>query len=231
MQWFYWEALDLGRRIVLTGALLVIRDSRITFRLVVALLTSLLWLTLLVSTYPFKRIELDALSIASSLMLVCMYIGALLIKLRNDLRANFAVYIGVPLTDQDLSDAAVETMSFNSPDTILFLMTCFTLGVLALIICVLGRQLWARRRTQTLRLASGARPELELRKGHFWHLFLSHGETRARLEHAPRTRSKRTSLILHSNPRHSLEQWAGPDGGGEAAFEQLAAGDTYFPRR
>ena len=38
------------RRILLTGALLVIRDSKITIRLVVALLASLVWLTLLFST-------------------------------------------------------------------------------------------------------------------------------------------------------------------------------------
>ena len=53
-EYFYWEALDLTRRIVLTGALLMVRDKYITLRLIAALLMSLVWLTLLFSTYPYS---------------------------------------------------------------------------------------------------------------------------------------------------------------------------------
>ena len=38
-QYFYWEAVDLVRRIVLTGGLLIIPDSAINIRVIVALLT------------------------------------------------------------------------------------------------------------------------------------------------------------------------------------------------
>ena len=65
-QYYFWEAVDLARRIALTGALLMIKDERILRRLYVALLTSLVWLTFLMATVPFKRLQFDLLSVASS---------------------------------------------------------------------------------------------------------------------------------------------------------------------
>ena len=95
-QYFYWEALDLARRIVLTGALLVIRESAVTMRILVALLMSSLWLVLILSTVPFKQFEFDVLSVISSFVLSNIYLGSLLIKLHGDFQANFAVFVGTP---------------------------------------------------------------------------------------------------------------------------------------
>ena len=133
LQYFYWEVLDLSRRIVLTGALLIVRDSIVTLRLVVALLASLVWLILGFSTYPFKRPELDAVSLVSAFMLTCIYLGALLVKLSHDLRDNFAVFVGARLTVEDINETVVATLSFRSSDTILAIMTTFAFSVVALV--------------------------------------------------------------------------------------------------
>ena len=87
-QYYFWEAVDLARRIALTGALLMIKDERILRRLYVALLTSLVWLTCLMAAFPFKRLQFNLLSIASSFALVCVYFGAMLVKLHNDAHAS-----------------------------------------------------------------------------------------------------------------------------------------------
>ena len=112
------------RRIILTGALLIIRDRVITFRLIGALLTSLLWLTFLLTTYPYKHFELGVLSIASAFTLVCIYVGGLLVKLHNDLQVNFGAYVGARLTSKDIIDTEFElndlTIRRNSPEVIQF---------------------------------------------------------------------------------------------------------------
>ena len=90
MQYFYWEAIDLVRRIILTGGLLIIRDSVETIRSIVALLTSLVWAALLFSTYPFKRFDLDVLAIISAFALTCIPLGAFLVKIHENLRDSMA---------------------------------------------------------------------------------------------------------------------------------------------
>lgn len=175
-QFFYLEAVDLVRRIILTGALLIIRDRIITFRLIGALLISLLWLTFLLTTYPYKHFQLDVISIASAFTLVCIYVGGLLVKLHNDLRVNFGAYVGARLTTKDIIDTVFATLSFHKTDTIVLLMVLFTLSVLIIVIATLGQQLWANRHEKILRVHGGECPELTLLEGHRWHLFLSHSE-------------------------------------------------------
>ena len=110
-QYFFWEAIDLTRRIVLTGALLMIHDSAIAIRIVVALLTSLVWLVLILTLRPFKRVEFDALTIISSFTLSCVYFGVLMVKLHGDLQVSLAVFVGVPLTPEDVSATVTSTFS------------------------------------------------------------------------------------------------------------------------
>ena len=175
-QYFYWEALDLVRRIVLTGALLIIHDSAIAMRIVVALLTSLFWLALSFSTYPFKRLELDVLTIISSFTLTCIYIGVLLVKLHGDLQVNLAVFVGTLFTSEDVSATVKSTFSFKSSESIITMIVIFTFLVVVLVILALGNRLWADGRAQTFRLKDGSGPALTLQKASLWHLFLSHGE-------------------------------------------------------
>ena len=81
------------------------------------------------------------LSIAASFTLVCIYLGALLVKFHNDLQVNFAAYVGARLRPEDVFDTVIATLSFRSVDTIILIMILFTLFVLAVVLCTLGRQL------------------------------------------------------------------------------------------
>ena len=174
-QYYVWEAVDLARRIVLTGALLIIKDERIFLRVIAALLTSLVWLTFLMATFPFKRLEFDLLSVASSFTLVCVYFGAMLVKLHSDAHTILGTYVGARLTLLDVENIVVTALSFRRHSSIVFVMVLFTFSVLFIVIGVVGQQVWAAQRVQTFRAAGGQCPELTLHTGHIWHLFLSHG--------------------------------------------------------
>ena len=90
----------------------MIHDSAIAIRIVVALLTSLVWLVLILTLRPFKRVEFDALTIISSFTLSCVYFGVLMVKLHGDLQVSLAVFVGVPLTPEDVSATVTSTFSF-----------------------------------------------------------------------------------------------------------------------
>ena len=150
------------------------------------------WLALVFSTCPFKRFEFDVLSIISSFVLIFIYIGALLVKLHGDLQTNFAVYIGAPLTLQDVSTTVHSTLSFDSADSIVTIIAASTAFVVAIVVLALVHHLWTDSRVQTFRVRDGAVPDLTLQKGTKWHLFLSHGaprllEPRQMPNHAPNT--------------------------------------------
>ena len=169
-QYFYWEALDLSRRIILTGAILIVRDSVITIRLVCALMASLIWLTMLFSTYPFRRFQFNVLSIVSAFTIVCIYLGALLVKLHRDLRVNFNAFVGARLTADDVFNTVVDTMSFHDGDSIVTVIIIFTAGVVLLVLSALGQRFWDDSLVQTFRVNGEEQPELQLNRGDKWHL-------------------------------------------------------------
>ena len=192
MQYFYWEAIDLVRRIVLTGGLLIIRDSVVTIRSIMALLTSFVWVALLFSTYPFKRFDLDVLAITSAFVLTCIHLGALLVKIHENLRDSLAAYVGGRFIFEDITAIIASTLSFENSETIVALVLVFTVAVLTFVACALVQRLWEEGREQTFRLRAGEEPDLTLQQGHRWHLFLS----RALLPVVP---NQRQNLLTASN--------------------------------
>ena len=63
-QWFWWEALELARRLVLTGAVTaIIPEERAFLRLVLATLISTLHTCGIAVVRPFKRVEDDVLAV------------------------------------------------------------------------------------------------------------------------------------------------------------------------
>ena len=153
-------------------------------RIIIALLTSLVWLSMLFSAYPFKRPLFNTIAIVSALLLTCVYFGALLVKLRADLRDILRSFVGARLTAEDVHSTIVSTLSFNNADTILTSMVIFTLLVVVLVVVALAQRLWADGRASSFRLSTGTVPELTLRKGHVWHLLLSHSESSPRVDPA-----------------------------------------------
>eukprot|EP00966_Prymnesium_polylepis_P152330 3518354-Prymnesium_polylepis.1 len=70
----------MGRKLILTGFLMVIDEESEQCRILVALFTSVGFLALQLSIKPYKRPEDEALMTLVMLSLVLMYVCALLIK-------------------------------------------------------------------------------------------------------------------------------------------------------
>ena len=172
--YFYWEPLDLVRRIVLTGGLLLIPDRVVTLRLVVALLVSLFFCVALLSCVPFKRLDDNILAIVAAFVLTCFYLGALLVKLHADNESILMEFVGATFTSNDVSEVVSETFSFESTEALVIVMLILIFLVLSFVLITLVQQLVAQSAVQTFRLASGSVPELTLHDGHVWQLFLSH---------------------------------------------------------
>ena len=172
--YFYWEPLDLVRRIVLTGGLLLIPDRVVTLRLIVALLVSLFFCVALLSCVPFKRHDDNILAVAAAFVLTCIYLGALLVKLHADNESMFMEFVGATLTSGDVSETVSSTFSFENTEALVIVMLVFIFLVLGFVLAALLQRLVAQSAVQTLRLASGSVPELTLHDGHVWQLFLSH---------------------------------------------------------
>ena len=162
------------------------------------------------------------IAIVSALLLTCVYFGTLLVKLHADLHDILTTFIGARLTAEDVRSTVVSTLNFNSSDTILTVMVIFTLLVVAIVILALGQRVVADSRVQSFRLKAGTIPELTLRKGHFWHLFLSHsapcplGLDVANVHRHPTCDAHTPDLrcTLQSRPAtHSVEQRPGSDVG------------------
>ena len=62
---FWWEALELARKLILNGIVLLIPEERAFLRLVVAVLLSSCYLTALAATQPYRKFEDYALAVVS----------------------------------------------------------------------------------------------------------------------------------------------------------------------
>ena len=67
-RWYWWEAVELARKLVLTGAVLLIPEERAFLRLVVATLICSCYAVGLAAVRPYKRIEDSVLAVAMSLV-------------------------------------------------------------------------------------------------------------------------------------------------------------------
>ena len=156
---YWWELVDVGRKLLLTGFLLLVPPSFALARLVAALLLSTGYLALVQVAQPFEDPTTAFVSVFSNLSLCCTLLAALLVKL-------FA----------DLPTATQRTLfGPESLDTLIGIIAVFNFGVLIVALGLTLQVVRSLARVPTLRLqASGRRPELSLAPGHQWHLFLSH---------------------------------------------------------
>ena len=156
---YWWELVDVGRKLILTGFLLLVPPSFALARLVAALLLSTGYLALVQAAQPFEDPTTAFVSVFSNLSLCCTLLAALLVKLFDVLPTATQLTLFGP----------------ESLGTLVGAIAVFNFGVL---VVALGLTLQVARslaRVPTLRLqTSGRRPELSLAPEHKWHLFLSH---------------------------------------------------------
>ena len=62
-KWYWWEVFELARKLVLTGALLLIPEKRAFLRIVVATLICAVDVALTAAARPYKRIEDGVLAV------------------------------------------------------------------------------------------------------------------------------------------------------------------------
>jgi len=163
-RWYWWEALELARKLVLTGAVLLIPEERAFLRLVVATLICSCYAVGLAAVRPYKRIEDSVLAVAMSLVLLLFFLGA-----------NWTtIYLSIEERHPD-SEEAADILGFSSLNGIVDSM--IVLVAVALLIFLIGAIVAARRvaKVATIRLISNRQPpQLTIARGLTWHLFNSH---------------------------------------------------------
>jgi len=163
-RWYWWEAVELARKLVLTGAVLLIPEERAFLRLVVATLICSCYAVGIAAVRPYKRIEDSVLAVAMSLVLLLFFLGA-----------NWTtIYLGIEERHPD-SEEAADILGFRSLDPIVD--SLIVLVAVALLIFLIGAIVAASHiaKVPTIRLVSNKQPpELMIAQGLTWHLFNSH---------------------------------------------------------
>lgn len=121
---YFWEALELFRRTVLTGWLLLIEEPHVFLRQLLGFLISLTYLVALLYVKPYRAQEDDFLAIAAQLLLTLLFLGCMLMKLFND----FEELNGVEI--------AIDRMVFQSEDQMALVLIISTVAMLAILVIV-----------------------------------------------------------------------------------------------
>ena len=163
LTYYWWEALELARKLVLTGAVLLIPEERAFVRLVVATLICSCYAVALAVVRPYKRVEDNVIAVATSLVLLLLFLGT-----------NWStIFLGIEERYQGADPADV--LGFGQLNVIVDSMIILVAVVLAFFL--VGAIVAARRvaKVPTIRLVSTKQPpELSIVMGLTWHLFNSH---------------------------------------------------------
>ncbi|EOD27539.1 hypothetical protein EMIHUDRAFT_468827 [Emiliania huxleyi CCMP1516] len=160
---YWWEAVELARKLVLTGFVLLIPEERAFVRLVVATLICSFYAVVLAVVRPFKRVEDNVLAVATSLVLLLLFLAT-----------NWTtIFLGiVERTGVDDADAV---LGFDNLSSIINSM--LVLVGATLVFFLIGAVVSARhaKKAPTIRLVSTNQPpEMSVGMGITWHLFNSH---------------------------------------------------------
>jgi len=162
--WYWWEAVELARKLVLTGFVLLIPEERAFLRLVVATLVCSCYAVALAVVRPYKRVGDDVLAVATSLVLLLLFLGA-----------NWTtIFLGIEERYPGTEEAAA-ILGFGKLNGVVNSMLVLV-GV-TLLFFLIGAVVAARRVAMipTIRLASTKQPpEMSIVLGLTWHLFNSH---------------------------------------------------------
>lgn len=161
---FWWEPLEMMRKLFLTGFLLVlVEDPEKDFkRIFVATLVSLIFMLLTALARPFRSEANDFFCVGVHLVLVCMFLTASMLKLFVD----FETYSpGSPSS----------VMGYDDDKDIAFVMLAFTGCIIVMSALFAIYTAWTMQQAPTIRLVeTRARPQMTLSRGQTWHVFLSH---------------------------------------------------------
>ena len=161
-EYFFWATVELAVRSFVTGFVMLIPAEKSFVRTMVSLVFSLVALVVTLTACPYRRSEDNTLAVASMLMLVFTFLGAIVIKVFEEFSAS-----DLELTRRVLGFGSVEGF-------VGMLIGCTVL----MLIVVLGAALYSLRTEHSLRIwrlkDTKAPPVLSRESGHKWMLFLSH---------------------------------------------------------
>ena len=136
---YYWEVLEILRRLLLSAFLLAIPPDKSTMRITIALVTCFLYLCLLSTIRPFNRTDDTVVAASANLMLVFVFVIAIQVKIFDD------------IASKDESEAQ-RVLGFKSSfdASIMFIVIAFiqVAVVTAAILDKLRRSIQATRREQ-----------------------------------------------------------------------------------
>jgi hypothetical protein len=166
---FYWELIELVRRIVLTGWVLLIDEANSFVRILVGLMVSVTMFTITVIRKPYRHMEDHYLAISAQFMIVMSFIGAMAVKVYEDVDAR-ARQRGTDV------DEAVAIFGIDSSDELVNLLLVFTiLMIFPCLLTTVSYNVAQEGRVLTILVsATGKPPELTMHKGQRYHLFNSH---------------------------------------------------------
>jgi len=156
---FWWEPLDLLRRLTITGFVLIGTQGSPQLRVLIALLVTILFITMQFLLSPFKRPLDDRMMMLGHVCLLVILIAALVINVCN------------------LSADTCETFGMGRTSYLPALV--FVVFGTAMLVSAFLLLAWAAGRyattLPTLRLVeNGLEPPLTIAQGDKWHLFVSH---------------------------------------------------------
>ena len=118
---FWWELIELIRKLFLTGFVLLIPERMAMVRLMLAIITCIYFLILTLSYQPFKQPNDDLIAVGAQVVLLCCFVGAGNVKTFADFAARTS-----------LADTQ-KVMGFSSTNEIAAIMICFTFSLLLLV--------------------------------------------------------------------------------------------------
>lgn len=201
-QYYNWEILELLRRTALTGWVLLISERRRFLRLVVGLLVSIVGAVAILTSQPYQRNEDDMLGVTCQLLLVCVFVGAILVQLygffyhlgltyvpASAVLGSFAASDAVEqanatgptqklhLGSMQAAKFAESYLGFDSDTTIVTTMLVFSFSVLMVVFASTLYRVIVDGYVPQLRLLSTKRkPVVMPPTASHYHLFVSHSQ-------------------------------------------------------
>ena len=85
---YYWEVVEIVRRLIITAVLLAIPSTQGMTRLAIALVTCFLYLILLFTVRPFKRLDDMIIAASSNVLLVFTFLTSIFVKVFDDIEID-----------------------------------------------------------------------------------------------------------------------------------------------
>ncbi|KAL1499616.1 hypothetical protein AB1Y20_011815 [Prymnesium parvum] len=166
--YFWWEVVSLLQRTTLTGWLLLINDRLQFVRLLAALMVSIAYLVAVLACSPYKSRSDHGISAGCQLLLVCIFIGGIIVRLYEDIANDSA---GSPAL-------AYRFLGLRSSEEAVIMMILVSVLMLALFACTMAGEAYFQRVQQQLKtkwsVCTMDPPRMKWKSKQIYACFLSH---------------------------------------------------------